>query len=175
MRRADLAVLLLPLLSACVISGTSVSPNGRSADVKSRALGSQRGELLASRSDSIWLLRDGVVLAIPMSDVNAVTVERHAFGGKRTVAWSAGIGAVTGVAMSIACASYKPKSRSASSGCAGWLPGTAAVWTGLGSLFAISNAHSADFHLDARDSVRLRAFARFPQGMPTTFIAGARP
>jgi hypothetical protein len=168
MRRAKLLFISTLLLAAsCALPGSSVSPFGRTSSVSTRSSYSTTGELLAVNSDSLWIVAQGGVRVIAMSDVDEINVERHPFDAARTFGWTAAAGLGTGIALGIACASYEPP-KNESKNC-GTIAGPLIVMGVLGTISAISNGHSSDFHLAARDSIRLRAFARFPQGLPSAF------
>src|SRR5437763_1532044 len=102
MRRARLALAVLPFVVSCVIPPAEISPYGRSTQVVPRSGQWVSGELLASHSDSIWLLSQGTVHVLGLSNVAHLTVERHNFDFQHTMAWGSLYGLGTGVALAFA-------------------------------------------------------------------------
>ena len=173
MRRTRPMMLLVLLSASCIVPGAQISPYGKTTTLYPTTSGRVTGELIAVRSDSIWALTDGQLRGYAASDISKLNVERHPFDGKRTLAVNAATGAVTGVALMVACNSYRPKDGGRNPSCAGVIPATVAVFTVLGGIFALTNNRSSMYHLVPSDTLRLRAHARFPQGLPDSLPLGA--
>lgn len=172
-RRARASVVLAALLvggvggvGGCVVSKAGISPYGKTATLYPRNGSSVSGELIASNSDSIWLLRNGAVTSYSSANVRAVDVERHGLDGRKTLVWMTLAGAATGSALTIACNQYNSDPQESNADCSGVLPGTLLFFAALGGIFAVSNDYSSMYHLVPQDTNRLRAFSRFPQGVP---------
>ena len=159
-------VLLAVLTSGCVLPREAISPYGKKTTVYPMEGGSQTGELIAASTDSIWLGQGGSIWSFPSARIKKVNVQRHKFGGSRTFAWMAISGAASGTLLAIACASYE--GSSGGGGCVAIVPATAAIFVGIGSLFALSNYYSSNYHLVPADTLRLKTYSRFPQGLPDT-------
>jgi hypothetical protein len=162
--------LLAVLVGGCVLPREAISPYGKKATVYPVDGGSQTGELIATSADSIWLMQSGNIWSLPKARIKKVNIERHRFTGARTFLWMSISGAVSGSMLAMACHSYESSSdgNGSSSGCLGILPGTVAVFLGIGSIFALSNHYSSNYHLVPTDNSRLQAYSRFPQGLPDT-------
>lgn len=127
-----------------------------------------RGELIAVSLDSLWVLGDSRLLAVPSREVLRVEVKRRPMGGGQVMLWGLIGGAISGAALTGACASY-------TGGCGGVLPGvmlTWAVWSGLWA--AVAGSAYKSYPASALQT-QVPAFARFPQGMPHAFGPGRFP
>lgn len=186
MRVRNRLLVALPLLvNACVLSGGPVSPYGRSATVypvAPAAVSKVRGELMAASADTVWLLRDSTLVPFASSRLHGVEVQRHEFGAKRTMKWMSIAGLVTGVALMVSCSSYEssPDGGGDSGGCVAVLPGTLLFFAATGGIFAFFNDYSSKQRILPGGTVRLRPYARFPQGIPDSlrrlqFVPSARP
>ncbi len=122
-----------------------------------------RGELLAVRPDSAWVLAPDLsrVAAVPMASIRTALVRRHGLTAERGVLWGAALGVIAGVGLSAACSSVEGSS------CGGVLVGTTAFGLLLGGLAAPSLASSSRWHITPVTAESLARFARFPQGPPT--------
>lgn len=156
---------LAALASGCTISGMPVSPYGREA-----TLVGQRdrvtGELIALTPDTIWLL-SGQAVQPHTGRFQRIDVRRHNFGLRRTMTWLGWAGAGTGTALMIACNSYESSAEGSGDGdCAAVLPGTVLFFAAAGVIFGSINEYTSRHRLRASDTLRLRAFTRYPQGLP---------
>lgn len=173
MRRASPVMLVVLLSASCIVPGAQISPYGKPTTLYTETAGRITGELIAVRGDSIWLLKDGQLRSFAAIGVSMLDVERHSFDGRKTLRWNAITGLVTGSALLVACSLYNNKDGSKSYGCPLVVPVSVALFSVLGSVFALTNDHSSMYHLVPADTLRLRAFARFPQGLPDSLPLGA--
>jgi hypothetical protein len=164
-RLTGLALASAAAMSGCVFPGQHISAYGKTATLYLRDGHEVVGELIATSGDTIWVRERDVVTGFAHTSIRKVNVERHPFDGYRSIAVSAISGLVTGAALGAACGSYNRQSGS-SSGCSGVLPGTLLFFVGVGSVFALSNDYSSQFHLVPADTGRIRSYSRFPQGIP---------
>ena len=164
-------VLIAVLAGGCILPRASVSPYGKSATVYSARGGAATGELIAANAENIWLLRNGSLDVFGTSSILTVDVERHRFDGMKTFKWMTLTGVATGAALTLSCIRFRSHDGGNAGGCGGVLLGTTGVFAGIGSLLAISNDHSSMYHLVPNDVNQLRAFARFPQGLPDSLRA----
>jgi hypothetical protein len=156
------ALAALAASTACVLPGYTASPYGRTASVR---FGSSRtdvgtGELLAVDSANVWIMRNDTLLQFDVPTLLHVDVSRHGFDFKRTFTWMAITGLLTGTALTIACNQVEGAE------CNGVLPEYAFSYGLLGAAFAADNQRSAVARFQPFDWQRMRAFARFPQGLP---------
>jgi predicted neutral ceramidase superfamily lipid hydrolase len=162
------AVAVVCALTGCVLPGAQVSPYGKPTTLYLRDGGGVSGELLAATADSIWLMREARISSYGSEKVRKLNVERHKFDGKRSMLVSVLSGVATGTALAIACNRYEATSQDNSTECTAVIPATALVFAIPGALFALSNNYSSMYHLVPSDTGRLRAYSRFPQGLPDT-------
>ena len=130
-----------------------------------------RGELLAVRRDSIWVLAGtpGRVVAVRLGDVMEATVQRHGLTPAGGVLWGLVVGAASGVGLAVACSQV-------SSGCGAVIPGSMLAGVAVGGVAAISFAFSSRWRFAPATDVQLAPYARFPQGpLPGGFDALLRP
>lgn len=136
---------------------------GRATELSRRHSDVVRGELLAARADSVWLLAEGRVISVRMDEVTGARVVRHDFGAGKVAIWTL-IGALaTGGGLAIAC-------NQVSDGCGGVFGGVALSWGIVGGLAAISLESSRRVSVDPTEEA-LRPYARFPQGLPEQMLA----
>ena len=169
MRRVTRAFVVVAALAAsgCVLPGPGLTPYGRMATMNPKVGTGIEGELLAA-SDTVWLRSGSVLVGRAASDLLQVNVRRHTFGARRTYAWLAIGGAVTGAGLMLSCASYESSDGGGDSGgCVGLIPFFSALFIVAGSVFALTNYMSATRTYAPGDSL-LPSFARFPQGLPDT-------
>lgn len=122
-----------------------------------------RGELIAVSPDTLWLLAKSTLLRIPSRDIRQVDVKVRPIGAEGILLWGAIGGAVSGVALYGACASYTDD-------CGAVLPVTVLVWGLWSGLWAaVAGSAYAPHSPDWFGRSELRAFARFPQGLPSAF------
>lgn len=172
--RALLVALAAPLLGACVLKGDPISPYGRHATVHQSGAGRFSGELIAVTGDSLWLMADSVLVGFSGANVRKIDVRRHRMGGGRTLTWMALAGGGTGMALLLSCESYNAMPDEGGAECGPVFPAAFLSFMAAGGLFALGNEYSSKHHLSARDTERLRAYARFPQGLPDSLPARMR-
>jgi hypothetical protein len=126
----------------------------------------QKGELLAAGADSIWLLRGDTIVSVATTHIRNVEVERHSFTGRRMMGIMAGAGLVYGIALGVACSSYE-----GGGDCGSVALGTMALYVGAGSVWALSTMYSSKYRFSPSRWDEIRAFARFPQGIPDSVRA----
>lgn len=164
MRLAALLLAITVLASVSADAQQKRSFQGRRAEVSLHSpVRAVKGELLAVGADRLWLLADTALLDPRISEVARVRIKRHPFTGSTMLVWGA-IGAVTtGIALTAACASLGDDGLG---GCGLVLPVFGLSWmvvAGVSSLFTAPSAYKT-FRPGQIDD--LRAFARFPQGLP---------
>ena len=151
------------IVGACVTGSRAVSVFGRhvavspARDARATPL---TGELIAVSAESLWVLGDTGLGALPLGAVDRVSVRRHNFTAGRALAWALVGAAVTGGALSAACSSVEGAE------CGRVFPGVALSWVFWGGLAAASADASSKLRIDAARWDSLRAYARFPQGIP---------
>jgi hypothetical protein len=156
-------------LAFSVAGGLRAQATSPQVDVTGRAItllmvrGPQqvRGELLAARRDSVWVLtgRPERVVAVRLRDVSEATVRRHGWTAARSFLWGLGVGAVSGVGLAVACSQV-------SDGCGGVAAGSTLFGGAVGGIAALSYQYSSRWRFRPVTEVKLAPFARFPQGPP---------
>jgi hypothetical protein len=155
-----LALAAVTATSACVLPGAPASPYGRHTVLDLRPGTITEGELLAVDSAGIWLLQRDTLVHYDTAAIRQVRLERHVLNGRRTIVWMMLAGLGTGVALSVACSQVEDAD------CGGVLQSAVLAYTAAGALFSLSNQYSSVWHWSPAESERLRAYARFPQGLP---------
>jgi hypothetical protein len=121
-----------------------------------------RGELLAVRRDSAWVLSDAPrrVVGVRIVDISQAVVRRHGLTPRKGLLWGLGVGLASGLGLTAACGSVEGTS------CGGVLP--AALLSGLlyGGIAAISYHSSSRWSFEPVSAETIAPFARFPQGPP---------
>ena len=168
MRIAIRSVSLVALLATACLPARVISPYGRPATVRGSGGPRSDGELLAVSPDSIWLWRHGAVSGHAVRDVSHVTVERHPYGARLTMALMGGMGAVAGLMLNGACVSVE------SANCDGVFSGVFGFSLASGALFSIINHYSSLYRFSPGETDRLRPLARFPQGLPDSIRTAPR-
>jgi hypothetical protein len=160
-------ILAVLLSAACSLPGcaTGSAPDvfGRHVELVPKEPRADRtaGELLAVEGGRIWVRTKDGVRDWPASSFREVRVQRHDLGrGTRKIAFVGGL--VSMVALAASCSSVEGNSAG---GCAavGAVVAGALALTGLLSGMALDASSRA--RLSAGDDA-LRAYARFPAGMP---------
>ncbi|MDP3769207.1 MAG: hypothetical protein Q8S13_14440 [Dehalococcoidia bacterium] len=120
-----------------------------------------RGELLAVRRDSIWVLAGTPerIVAVRLGDVLEATVRRHGLTAARGFLWGLGVGAASGVGLAVACSQV-------SDGCGGVAVGSTLFGGVVGGVTALSFFFSSRWRFRPVTAEKLEPFARFPQGPP---------
>ena len=116
------------------------------------------GELLAADPSAMWVqLPDESLGEFPLASVSRLRAERHGFGGGK---WLLVAGGLTTIGMTVACASYED-----ADGCANVLAVSVGLWGLFGGFSALAIGSSRWERLTP-DADALRAYARYPQGLP---------
>jgi hypothetical protein len=119
-----------------------------------------KGELIAVQADSIWILSDQKLIAMPLNKLKRIDIYRHKLTGRRFF-WGSIIGGLaSSTALTAACSTV-------SDGCIGVFIGIGVVWTAVTAI-AVPEINRASrlrmmppyWHQD------LNAYSRFPQGLP---------
>lgn len=160
------AAVVLPAALGAQQAGPAPEVLGRTVTLQLKgpletSLGPVRGELLAVRSDSAWVLaaRPQRVIAVPMSAVSTAKVQRHGLTAGKGLLWGVAVGVISGVGLTVAC-------NQVSSGCGGALIGGVASGFMWGGLSAISLGASSRWRFQPVRVDSIARFARFPQGPP---------
>jgi len=121
-----------------------------------------RGELLAVRPDSAWVLADAPrrVVAVRMVDVLGATVQRHGLTAAKGLVWGVAVGAASGVGLAVACNQVRGTS------CGPIVLASAVVGLLFGGGAAVSYGFSSRWSFAPVTAETLAPFARFPQGPP---------
>ena len=118
------------------------------------------GELLAVSADSVWIAQRSGNVSIPLGEVRRVNVRMGHLTRGDAVVYGAGVGLAAGVAMLSACSQVEGAE------CSGVLP----IFLVSGLLWGVIAGASFDASSHKRFSRQqwdaLRAYARFPQGLP---------
>lgn len=142
---------------------------GSAVDVQGRTGNRLRGELLATTRDTLWVLGANGLVATPLASVLRVRIPYTGGVSRSKVGlWGLVSGITTGVLLTGACATVEDAD------CAGVLPATLLVWgivTGV-SVALAGQPSAAEFRPTQFEA--LRAYARFPQGLPLQYRSGSR-
>lgn len=158
--RAVIAILCVALAPGALHSQDS-RVVGRQIDLRLRGPEAHvRGELLAVRRDSIWVLNQNSLVALDLSGIEQATIRRHGLTGERSFLWGLGAGLVSGIGLSIACTAADAESCGAVVAASGLM---GLIWGGLAAI-SLSSSSRWKFTPPVADS--LARFARFPQGPP---------
>lgn len=120
-----------------------------------------RGELLAVRRDSAWILagRPARIVAVQLRDVLEANVRRHGWTPARSFIYGLTVGALSGIGLGVAC-------NQVSGGCGGVIPGSIVFGGAVGGVAALSFHFSSRWRFRPVTELKLAPFARFPQGPP---------
>lgn len=121
------------------------------------------GELIAVSTDSVWVLGDSGLVAIPANEIRRVLVKRTPLGSEGFLAWGLIVGASTGVVLQLAC-EQDPDLQ-----CGNVFVVNLLGWTGVGALWGAVAGSSHRSIGSGQIDVMLRRYARFPQGLPQPF------
>lgn len=133
---------------------------GRMAALQPRRGDFVRGELLAARNDTVWVLgANGRIAAVSLQTLQDVSIQRHVLTPKRGLVWAAAVGVVSGVGLTAACSQI-------SEGCGSVM--TASIFSSMmfGGIAAMSFSSSSRRHFRPPTTEALARYARFPQGPP---------
>lgn len=169
-----LVLSVLALLAGPLTAQGTVDVGGRQVTFRLREGGAApvKGELLMIGADSAWVLVDNRVVSVAMTAVKSASVSRHTMTATKGLAWGAGVGVITGLALSAACSSVEDTE------CGGVFLGSAVLGLAVGGLAAISLGPSSQWRFEPVSSGSLTRFARFPQGLPPgalQLLSDARP
>ena len=155
-------------IAAVVLSARPAAAQERDPDV----LGSQvdvsltsgsrarlKGELVAVSADSLWVLADSALVSAPLASVFRARVKRHSLGGGAALIWGVVGGVVTGGLLTAACSSVADD-------CGGVFPAMVVPWLLFVAISAPSMESSSRIDFRRSQWQELRAYARFPQGLP---------
>ena len=167
--RLNIGTALLWLLGVTAAPAQRLQPPlGSQASFTLTGERNLKGELLAVDQDSIWFFQDQRVLSMPRSEIANVQVDRGGMGAKDALLWSAIGGLVTGFALKTACESVDHSNDPISGGgadCGGVFAGTLTLWLLVGAVSSVSLSGTRYRNIPT-DPDSLRAYARFPQGLP---------
>ncbi len=125
-----------------------------------------KGELIAVGTDRVWVLRGLELLTAPIARVSLVRLKRHKLDGTAGLIWTVVGGVVSGGLLTAACSSVDGTE------CGGVFLGVMSWWGVLGGLSALSLEASSLQDFRPGEYEGLRAYARFPQGLPEYYDAG---
>lgn len=164
MRRLVSSVSLIvagAALASCVRPGYKPSPLGRATTLYYNAGDiTTSGELMSADSNSIWLLQGDSLNEYSLASLRRVQIPRHSFGVRQTIYAGVAVGAGTGLLLTLACSQVEDAA------CVFVLPVITGFGGILGALFAVFNDYSTVYRLNPSDWQTIRAYARFPQGLP---------
>jgi hypothetical protein len=121
-----------------------------------------KGELLAVENDHVFVLERGAgVRTVAREEIESVRVELHELGAAQAGAWTLLGGLVTGGALALACSSVEDADN-----CGAAFAGTLVLWTVIGVPATLNLAKTSGLVVKPDGLDKLRAYARFPQGVP---------
>lgn len=128
-----------------------------------------RGELLAVSPDSLWLLRDGGLVTVPLPNVVQVQVKRQPMGAGGIMAWGLIGGTISGLALTAACATLDDNSD-----CGGVFSVVLLTWSLWSGIWA--DVAGSGYRSYRREQIQIGVspYARFPQGLPQGFALQRR-
>jgi hypothetical protein len=132
-----------------------------------RINGSERvvgGELLAVSGDTAWINGRRGVVALLLSEAQSASLRRHSYTPGKAIRMGLISGAISGAGLALAC------SRTDTSGCGMAVPTMVATSLIVSGLMALTLLPSASMPVKPISAEMLRPYARFPQGMPVTFV-----
>jgi hypothetical protein len=160
--KRTLISIAIATTAGCTLSGPGVSPYGRLTTINpSERRKTSAGELIAVSSDSVWLLGRDSLFTFGMGGISSIEVQRHQFNAKRTFIHSLVVGVAAGAALGYACSTVED-----TDGCGAVFPVIAGFFTAGGAVLAIGTEQSSKFYFAPYQWSDIRAYARFPQGMP---------
>jgi hypothetical protein len=123
-----------------------------------------RGELLAVEEQRVWVMDAADTTAsASLTRIREVRVQRHQWSARRVFQWTAVVGGITSAGMFLAC------TQEAETGeCVGITVTWAAAWAAVGGISGLLIRPS--LHLRPAQGEQLRAYARFPQGLPEGYL-----
>lgn len=165
MRKRWMAFMALAALAGGGCAARSREAFGRSVTLvpKDEHEPKTKGELLAVDAQRFWVRTSEGVREVDPGSLREVRVRRHGVTGSWARRWGLIGGLVSGVALSVACASVEGNGGSE---CAKVGLGSAAIWMSVGFLAAPGLEASSRVELSPDQRDRLRPYARFPAGLP---------
>ena len=160
--RAALTLVLLALMAEPgPLTGQESQVLGRQVELRLRTGHARaRGELLAVRPDSVWLMSGGSIVALDLTAIERATVQRHGMTGRKGLLFGLAVGVVSGIGLTIACGNADAES------CGGVMAGSTLFGALLGGLAGLSFSSSSQWRFQPPLADSLSRFARFPQGLP---------
>jgi hypothetical protein len=153
------------VLAACggtpLCAQTAPTLRGTRVEVFARQQ-SHTGELLAVSSDTLWVWGESGLMASPVSSLTEVRIRQHSFTSGTMLLWGVFGGITSGVILTVACSSYQAEELS----CGPVLPVFTLSGLLMGGLAALISGPSAYREFSPTQTQDLRAYARFPQGLP---------
>jgi hypothetical protein len=119
------------------------------------------GELLSVTPDSLWVLTEGEVAGLALSEVEDVDVRMHSFGARRMTAWTVIAGLGSAVALTLACNSVDGATNNCGGVFASWTLG----WALIGGIAGAALSSTSHRSLPPVPGA-LRPYTRYPQGTP---------
>lgn len=119
-----------------------------------------QGELIAASADSVWVLQGAALRSVPLESVKRVEFRRFDSGASTAWTWGLVAGVLSAGALYAACSSVED-----TSGCGILFPVILAPWVLWAGVGAASLDGSSREDLPATADA-LRAYSRFPQGLP---------
>jgi hypothetical protein len=162
--KANVSSVLVLALSACATARPIAPLGGRTVELQPagpRKGPAVRGELLAVGPERLWVLEPAGVRSVPFEEIDQARVRLHGLDGKKAGAWAVIGGLVTGVALTVACAS-----EGHNGGCGKAFAIAAVPWALIGGPAAASLGRSSQLRVSRPELESLRPYARFPQGLP---------
>jgi hypothetical protein len=158
--RAAVPFVIVAAVAGCVLPART-TVMGRQVWGESEYQWSGSAELLAVTADTLWLWKGQLgLIAVPTSVIRQITVDKHRFGARMTFSTMAATGGVTGILLTSACSTVEDAS------CATVLPVWMAMNLLVGAVIAIPMHYSSQMKIPVGETERLRAYARYPQGLP---------
>lgn len=119
-----------------------------------------QGELIAASADSVWVLQGSALRSVPLKSLKRVEYRRFDSGASTAWTWGLVAGVVSAGALYAACSSVEGTDN-----CGILFPTILApwvLWAGVGAA-TLDGSSREDLPTTAET---LRAYARFPQGLP---------
>ena len=153
-------VLWAGLLAGCSSALQPLSPLGREVSVSRVDNEVNVGELLAVSEDSVWMVQPSGNVSVPIGEVRRVNVRIGHLTWGDAVGYGAAVGLLAGAAMMTAC------NQAEADGCGSVLVGfgvSGLIWGAIAGLTFEASSHR---RFTRQQWEALRAYARFPQGLP---------
>ena len=158
--KALAVVLWAALLAGCSSALQPLSPLGRDVRVSRKGGSVDGGELLAVSADSVWIAMRSGNVSVPLEEVRRVNVKVGRLTWSDGAVYGAGVGLAAGVALLSACSQVEGAE------CGGVLPAFLVSGFLWGAIAGLSYEASSHRRFTRQQWESLRAYARFPQGLP---------